>query len=163
MKKKIGNNLTLYYNNFYPKIMKNKSHKIYTVTLGVGGNIGNVINRFKSLFNILDKDIRFDIISTSPILKNPPFGFLEQNDFFNAIIIVKTNISPLRLLKITQYYEKKLHRIKTFQDAPRTLDIDIIFIKKNTKNITINTRDLKVPHIDWKNRQSVKIPLEQMK
>jgi 2-amino-4-hydroxy-6-hydroxymethyldihydropteridine diphosphokinase len=143
--------------------MKIKSNKIYTVTLGIGGNVGNVTSRFKSLFIALTNDIRFDILRTSPILKNPPFGFFEQNDFLNSIIVAKTNISPLRLLKITQYYEKKFKRIKTFQDAPRTLDIDIIFIKKHKKNIIINTRDLKVPHVDWRNRPSVMIPLEQIK
>ena len=80
-------------------------------------------------------------------------------DFLNGIIAIKTNLAPHDFLKNMQRLEKRFGRKRSFQDAPRTLDIDIIFFD----NKKINTKDLVVPHKDWANRESVIIPLEEMK
>lgn len=155
MKKNLDEKLTLYFQNRFPYKSKKQSKKANTVTIGIGGNIGDVRKRFKKLFLCLEEDSRFFISKTSPILKNPPFGYLEQDDFFNAIIILKTNLSPIETLNAFQYYENRFKRTRSFQDAPRTLDIDIIFFN----NISINTKRLIIPHKGYKNRPSVLIPL----
>lgn len=95
---------------------------------------------------------------TSPLLKNPPFGYLEQNDFLNGIIVIKTNLAPNEFLKNMQRLENRFGRKRSFQDAPRTLDIDIIFFDKKK----INTEQLIIPHKGWANRESVIIPLNYM-
>ena len=41
--------------------------------------------------------------------------------------MIKTDLCPNELLKAMQRYEKKIWKKRSFQDAPRTLDIDIIF------------------------------------
>ncbi|XXF42531.1 2-amino-4-hydroxy-6-hydroxymethyldihydropteridine diphosphokinase [Sulfurimonas sp. NW9] len=51
--------------------------------------------------------------------------------------------------------EKKFGRKRTFENAPRTLDLDIIFFD----NRTIHTQDLIVPHPFYTQRESVMIPL----
>ena len=81
MKKRINNNLTLYFNNLYPYKANINSTKKHLVTLGLGGNIGDVTKRFKKLFLALKNDSRFTIIQTSPLLQNPPFGYVDQDDF----------------------------------------------------------------------------------
>jgi 2-amino-4-hydroxy-6-hydroxymethyldihydropteridine diphosphokinase len=156
MVKVINDDLKLYFTNFFPYSNNiNGQNKSHNVTIGIGGNIGNVTKRFKQLFKMLKSDSRFIIIESSPILKNPPFGYLDQSDFFNAIIILKTTLSPIQALNAFQRYEYRFKRTRSFQDAPRTLDIDIIFYDK----ITINTKRLTVPHKGYKNRPSVLIPL----
>ena len=159
MKKKLSPNLTLFYTSNFPKIFNISSNKKYSVTIGVGGNIGDTKKIFDKLILCLKKDSRFTLLKTSPLLKNPPFGFLEQSDFLNGIIALKTNLAPNEFLKNMQRLEKRFGRKRSFQDAPRTLDIDIIFFN----NKKINTKDLIVPHKDWANRESVIIPLEEMK
>ena len=159
MKKKLTQNLTLFYTSNYPKKFNSTSNKKYSVTIGIGGNIGNTKKIFDKLILCLKKDSRFTLLMTSPLLKNPPFGFLEQSDFLNGIIRLKTNLCPNSFLKAMQRYENKFGRKRSFQDAPRTLDIDIIFFN----NKKINTKDLIVPHKDWANRESVIIPLIEMK
>ena len=159
MKKKLTQNLTLFYTSNYPKKFNSTSNKKYSVTIGIGGNIGNTKKIFDKLILCLKKDSRFTLLMTSPLLKNPPFGFLEQSDFLNGIIALKTNLAPNEFLKNMQRLEKRFGRKRSFQDAPRTLDIDIIFFN----NKKINTKDLIVPHKDWANRESVIIPLEEMK
>ena len=156
MKKKLSTNLTLYFNNLFPYKNRYNSTKNNIVTVGIGGNIGDVKQLFKKLFLILKSDSRFTIVKTSPLLKNPPFGYIDQDDFINAIVVLKTNLSAYESLKAFQRYENRFKRVRSFKDAPRTLDIDIIFFN----NDKINTKDLKVPHIGYKDRQSVLIPLQ---
>lgn len=158
MKKKLSDDLTLFITHNFPYINPKKSHKKYLVTIGIGGNIGNVKKTFDKLFLSLNNDTRFDIIMTSPLLQNPPFGYLEQNDFLNGIIALKTNLSPNEFLKNMQRLENRFGRKRSFQDAPRTLDIDIIFFDKKK----INTEQLIIPHKGWANRESVIIPLKYM-
>lgn len=160
MTKVLDNDLKLYFNNIYPYQNNQKKHKFYLqkghfVTIGIGGNIGDVIKRFKQLFKMLQGDSRFIIESTSPILKNPPFGYLDQDDFLNAVIVLRTNLSAIESLNAFQRYEYRFKRTRSFQDAPRTMDIDIIFYDK----IKIVTKRLIIPHKGYKERPSVLIPL----
>lgn len=158
MKKKLNSELTLYYTSNFPKKLKNFSNKKYLVTIGIGGNVGNVKRCFDKLFLSLKNNSHFHIESSSPLLENPAFGFTEQKDFLNGIIALKTNLAPNEFLKIMQRLEIRYGRKRSFQDAPRTLDIDIIFFD----NKKINTKKLIIPHKDWANRESVIIPLNYM-
>ncbi|MEA2017930.1 MAG: 2-amino-4-hydroxy-6-hydroxymethyldihydropteridine diphosphokinase [Campylobacterota bacterium] len=156
MKKIISTNLILYFNNYFPYENSFDSKKKNIVTIGIGGNIGDVKQLFKKLFLMLKSDSRFTLMKTSPLLENPPFGYIEQNNFINAIIVLKTNLSAQQSLKAFQRYENRFKRVRSFKDAPRTLDIDIIFFNDDK----IDTKDLKVPHCGYKNRDSVQIPLK---
>lgn len=158
MKKNINDKLTLFYTNNFPKKAFYDSTKKYLVTLGIGGNVGDVKQTFDKLYLCLQKDSRFDILMTSPLLLNPPFGFLEQNYFLNGIILLKTNLSINTFFKSMQRYENRFKRTRSFKDAPRTLDIDIIFFA----NKKINTKKLIIPHKNWSQRASVVIPLSRM-
>lgn len=158
MKKKLSPELTLFKTSLYPYKAKFDSNKKYAVTLGIGGNLGNVQKTFHQLFLCLLKDSRFDILITSPLLLNPPFGFLNQNYFLNGIILLKTNLSINAFFKSMQRYENRFKRTRSFKDAPRTLDIDIIFFA----NKKINTKKLTIPHKNWSQRESVVIPLSRM-
>ena len=158
MKKKLTQKLTLFYTSNFPKRFNCNSAKKYAVTIGIGGNIGNTKKIFDKLILCLKKDARFTLLMTSPLLQNPPFGFLGQSDFLNGIIRLKTNLCPNAFLKAMQRYENKFGRKRSFQDAPRTLDIDIIFFD----NKKINTQNLVIPHKNWANRESVIIPLKRM-
>lgn len=129
------------------------------VYLGIGGNIGDTKRRFDKLFWFLKRDRVVDIIESSPILKNPPFGHLDQNDFYNAIIKVSTSLSPQRLLNYILRVEKRFGRKRSFKDAPRTLDIDMIFYNDRV----MKSKRLTIPHPHWYKRDSVVIPLSMMK
>ena len=159
LKKKLSPDLTLFYYPNFPKKFNITSNKKYSVTIGIGGNIGNTKKIFDKLILCLKKDSRFTLLMTSPLLKNPPFGFLEQSDFLNGIITLKTDLYPNKFLKAMQRYEKKFGRKRSFQDAPRTLDIDIIFFD----NKKIDIKSLVIPHKNWANRESVIIPLKYIK
>jgi len=159
MRKKLDKNNTLFFQRNYPYLSKNKSTKPYQAVLGIGGNMGDVRRRFNHLFYHLKKSSFVDIIETSPILKNPPFGYLEQKDFYNSLIIVKSCLTPKALLRYILHVEKKFGRKRSFPDAPRTLDIDIIFYE----NRVVKSKALTLPHHGWRDRTSVIIPLTHLK
>ena len=159
MQKSLDRNNTVIYQKNYPYFSKKKSTKAFQATLGIGGNLGDVPRRFNHLFVALQRSAVLDIVETSPILKNPPFGYLEQDDFHNALVIVKTCLRPKALLRYILHIEKKFGRKRSFPDAPRTLDIDMIFYE----NVEMQTKELTVPHPHWKSRTSVVIPLTYIK
>ena len=155
MIKKLDSKHTLYYQQNYPYLSKKKSIKSHQALLGIGGNIGDTRRGFNHLFYYLKKSSLVDIVETAPILKNPPFGYLEQKYFYNSLIIVKTCLTPKALLRYILHVEKKFGRKRSFSDAPRTLDIDMIFYEDRI----IKTEELTLPHHGWRERASVIIPL----
>ena len=155
MKKRLDKKNTLFFIKNFPTKRKLNSKKKHTLVVGVGGNIGNLFKRFNKLYIYLKKSNSFDIVQTAPILQNPPFGFLKQDDFFNTIIVLKTNLNPHQSLKQLLRIEKKFKRKRAFKDSPRTLDLDIIFYDK----ISIYKKDLIIPHESFYKRESVLIPL----
>jgi len=154
----LSETLSLHYENRFPYRANLKWKNGYRVLIGIGGNIGDTKRRFHHLFYRMERDKNLRVVETSPILKNPPFGYLNQNFFFNAVIIVETKLSPKSFLKRVLYLEKRFGRVRTFKNAPRTLDIDIIFFDK----LKIKSRNLVVPHRDWQNRESVVIPFSRL-
>ncbi len=154
MRKKLADNLTLYFSPTFGKTFA-KDVRNNLAIIGVGGNLGNCMRRFKKLALLLASHPRVRLIKTSPILKNPPFGYLEQPDFYNTLFLLDTTLSPFELLNFLLYMEKRFKRVRVFKNAPRTLDLDIIFY--NDKKI--DKEHLKLPHPHWSERDSVIIPL----
>jgi 2-amino-4-hydroxy-6-hydroxymethyldihydropteridine diphosphokinase len=148
---------TLIFTPHFPYNTKSKGgHK---ALLGIGGNIGDVVRRFEHLFWYFKRSSFVHMVETAPILKNPPFGYLEQGDFYNSLILVETHLTPQALLRYMLHVEKVFGRKRLFKDGPRTLDIDIIFYE----NVKMDTKSLILPHPAWMQRDSVLIPLSMMK
>jgi len=155
LKRRLTESLTLFRGPHFPyKATPKHSHR-YETTIGVGGNIGDVRRRFEHLFFRLKRESRVEIVSTSLILKNPPFGYTKQDDFFNSIILLKTSMQPKVFLAYLMRLEKQFGRRRSFANAPRTLDLDIIFFD----NRVVKTEELTIPHPSWHERESVVIPL----
>jgi len=159
LKRKLNETLVSFKGLRFGRRFSTISSRRYEVTVGVGGNIGDVRRRFEHLLVEIKRDRRVGLLQTSLILKNPPFGFTEQDDFFNSIIVLEVDMQPLQFLDYLMRLEKKFARKRSFSNAPRTLDLDIIFFD----NRVINKPRLTVPHVDWSNRESVVIPLASIR
>ena len=155
IKRKLNKNLQIFKSLHFGCSKKSTTLHRFTTTIGIGGNIGDVKRRFEHLFIFFKQDKRVELVKTSLILKNPPFGYEDQNDFFNSVIILKTSMKAKSFLDYLLRVEKKFARKRSFANAPRTLDLDIIFFD----NIVINTPKLQIPHKSWFKRNSVVIPL----
>ena len=160
VKRKILNkDHTLIFTPHFPYNTNIKNVKKHKTLLGIGGNIGDVLRRFEHLFGYLKRSSFVHIVETAPILRNPPFGYVEQGDFYNSLLLVETHLTPHELLRYVLRVEKVFGRKRLFKDGPRTLDIDIIFYE----NVKMDTKNLTLPHPGWMQRDSVLIPLSYMK
>ena len=151
--------MTLERIRFFPIVRHSKRQFAHRVVVGLGGNEGDVKKRFVKLYRTLLNDPRFFIQETSPVLKNPPFGYLNQPDFYNAVIVMQTSLSAKALLKVLLQLEHLFGRVRLFKNGPRTLDLDIIFFD----NQKIQQPNLIVPHPRWQERASVIVPLFTLK
>lgn len=158
LKRVLDDNHTLIQHGHFPfRTLREKEGS--DVYLGIGGNVGDVVRRFEHLFVYLDRSRKVNIVETSPILKNPPFGYVEQPDFYNAVLHITTHLTPKALLRYILATERRFKRKRLFKDGPRTLDIDILFYQ----NVTMESDVLTIPHPGWSKRASVLIPLSYMK
>ncbi|MBU1659707.1 2-amino-4-hydroxy-6-hydroxymethyldihydropteridine diphosphokinase [bacterium] len=158
LKCKLNESLTTFKGLHFGYKAKRKTLHRYRVVVGIGGNVGDVRRRFEHLFMALKKDKSVELLQTSLILKNPPFGFVDQDDFFNSIIVLQVSMQPLSFLNYLMRLEKKFSRLRSFENAPRTLDLDIIFFDKRV----VNKPKLQIPHAKWFERDSVIIPLSEV-
>lgn len=158
LKRKLSKSLITFNSLHFPYKVKTPSSHRHIVSVGIGGNMGDVKRRFERLFMYFKRDKRVKLMQTSLILKNPPFGFVDQDDFFNSIIVLKVNMQPHTFLAYLMRVEKIFGRKRSFANAPRTLDLDILFFD----NRTVDTAKLTVPHPSWSKRESVLIPLMGM-
>ncbi len=141
------------------RIFKDYSHLKHYVILGIGANCGECLVRFWKLFVRFQKQGRQStLIAISPILKNPAFGYTAQADFYNAIVWLKTKLGYVEFWSLCAYLERIFgrNRKRPFKNAPRTLDLDIIGFKDRR----ISLDHLRIPHIAWNQRESVRIPLQ---
>lgn len=83
------------------------------------------------------QDKRLQVLQTSPFLVNKAFGFEEQKDFTNAVMVVSTSLHARALLKVLFFYEFKFKRKRTFKNAPRTLDLDLLYFSKKRVKMSI--------------------------
>jgi 2-amino-4-hydroxy-6-hydroxymethyldihydropteridine diphosphokinase len=152
--------VTKHYPYSAPKISRRRKRRQYHKALiGVGGNTGDVLRRFEHLFWVIKRSNKATILSSAPILLNPPFGILEQPYFYNTLLLLRTSLSPIELLDYLQHIENKFRRKRVVRNGPRTLDLDIIFYD----DIQMDSPRLKIPHPEWMKRDSVLIPMKYMK
>ena len=144
---------------FFPKVFDFRPGFKNSVILGLGGNIGDVKKRFNGLYFKLSRDSRFHIVENSALLINEAFGFKEQADFTNAVMLVQTSLAARQILKITANLERRFGRVRSFKNAPRTLDIDILYFSGRSRN----DARLTLPHPGAQSRASVILPLGTMK
>lgn len=140
---------------FFPYLSGTTCKFKYFALVGLGANIFDEKKRFNALFRKIMDDKRMKIVTTSPFLVNEAFGFLEQKDFTNAVMLVQTNLHARALLKVLLHYELIFKRRRTFKNAPRTLDLDLLYFSQKIKKDDW----CKVPHIGVKERISVILPL----
>ena len=98
IKRTLNKNLSIFRGPHFPYKKQNSTKFRYSVTIGIGGNIADVKRRFEHLFFEIKKQKKVELLKTSLILKNPPFGYTNQDDFFNSIMIVKTNMQEQAFL-----------------------------------------------------------------
>ena len=128
-----------------------------TIYIQLGSNVGERNSYIKeSLLQI--EQILGTIICESKTYESSPWGVMEQRNFLNKVISVKSEFSAKDVLKSLQKIEYKLGRKRTAKWGERTIDLDILFYN----NETINTKELTIPHPHIQDRKFVLMPFAEM-
>lgn len=143
---------------FYPFATKARNAGKYFALVGLGSNMNDEKFILKKLFRVLMNDKRIKVLESSSLLINKAFGYEAQKDFTNAVLFIQSVLHARALLKVLLYYELKFKRTRTFKNAPRTLDIDLLYFSAKTKNDEFCT----LPHRGAGERISVILPLGEI-
>lgn len=126
-----------------------------TAALGLGGNIGDPASAMALALQVLNARDDCEVLAVSGLYRTPPWGKLDQADFFNCCALVKTSLSAAYLLDVCLDLERSMKRVRLERWGPRTLDIDILLYGDHV----IDEPHLTIPHPRMVERAFVLRPL----
>ncbi len=123
----------------------------------LGSNMGNSKRQLSKAIGLIEKQIG-KIVRQSGLYATAAWGNTNQPDFLNQVIIVQTKLTAVQTMQSILQIEKEMGRLRTVKNAPRIIDIDILFFNKEV----IHTEELTVPHPQLQNRRFVLVPLNEL-
>ncbi|MBK7381550.1 MAG: 2-amino-4-hydroxy-6-hydroxymethyldihydropteridine diphosphokinase [Ignavibacteriales bacterium] len=127
----------------------------HTAFIGIGTNEGDKLANIRFALSEIDESDSSSIENVSSICETLPMGEVQQENFLNAVIKIKTKLLPEGLFLFLKSIEKKAGRIKRERWGPRELDLDILFYD----DIIYNKNELIIPHSGVIERDFVLVPL----
>jgi 2-amino-4-hydroxy-6-hydroxymethyldihydropteridine diphosphokinase len=122
--------------------------------LGLGGNLGDAKQTLKDAMVCLAQHPQIQITAQSCYYQSAPIE-APGDDYINSVVAIRTELSPLALLRLCQSVETEFGRERPYENAPRTLDIDVLLYD----NLEENQADLIIPHPKMTERLFVLLPL----
>jgi len=129
---------------------------MFTAYIGVGSNVGERLDNCKTSFRMLTGDVK--VIRVSSFYITSPVGYLEQDDFVNCVIQVRTILPPLELYREMARVERELKKNTPFKDGPRTIDLDLLLFEE----LVFADDVLTIPHPRMHLRSFVLEPLAEI-
>lgn len=130
-----------------------------TAYLGLGTNIGDKRKNLETVVKRLAERVG-SVLALSDFYITEPWGFESKNSFLNAVVVLKTELSPLALLDATRLIEVEMGRLEKsrgeYQD--RIIDIDLLMVDR----LVMHTERLTLPHPLMYERLFVMRPLAEV-
>jgi len=131
---------------------------VSVVFVGLGANLGDAREALESALRELDRLPHTRLVRRSSFYRSAPLGYADQPDFLNAVAQLETALPAERLLGELQAIEASHGRSRSFANAPRTLDLDLLLYS----NTTLHTENLQLPHPRMHERAFVLQPLVEI-
>lgn len=127
--------------------------------LGLGSNVGDRAAHLRAAIEELpEHGVAVDAIS-SPYETEPVGEVLEQPDFLNAAIRIRTELEPEPLLEVCKAIEVEQGRmVAASRHSPRPLDIDLLLLG----DLELSSERLTLPHPEVTTRRFVLVPLLEL-
>jgi 2-amino-4-hydroxy-6-hydroxymethyldihydropteridine diphosphokinase len=125
--------------------------------VALGANLGDAVATVQQALRDVASLPDTRLVKASSLYRSAPYE-AQGPDFINAVALVHTQLSPLVLLHALQALELQSGRERPFKNAPRTLDLDIIFYG----DTELTTPELTLPHPRWHERAFVLYPLAEV-
>lgn len=127
----------------------------YIAFVGLGSNLDDPRDQLQRAFADLAGLPETRLLARSSLYASAPVGYLDQPDFVNAVAKLSTSLTPQALLQALLNIEHQHGRERTFQNAPRTLDLDVLLYD----DVVMHEHGLTIPHPQMHTRVFVLQPL----
>jgi 2-amino-4-hydroxy-6-hydroxymethyldihydropteridine diphosphokinase len=112
----------------------------HEVLLGLGANLGDPVAQLAKAVEALSSAVRIGAVSS--VYRTEPIGYADQPDFYNLVVRGWTGLEPPGLLAVAQAVEEAFGRRRSFANAPRTMDVDLLAYGDRV----MRTEALTLPH-----------------
>lgn len=126
-------------------------------TLGVGANLGDPRAAVRKAIEDFAQLPSTVTVAVSSLYGSAPLD-ADGPDYVNAVVQVRTALSPGALLAALQAIEQQAGRERPYRNAPRTLDLDILLYGEHS----VDREDLQIPHPRMWQRAFVVLPLAEI-
>ena len=123
--------------------------------VGLGANVGDPVTQVSRALAKLAGLEKTRVERASSFYRTAPLGHADQPEFVNAVASLETALMPRELLDALLGIEEAAGRERTFRNAPRVLDLDLLLYADQI----IDAPGLEVPHPRMHERAFVLIPL----
>jgi 2-amino-4-hydroxy-6-hydroxymethyldihydropteridine diphosphokinase len=123
--------------------------------VGIGSNLDDPRAHVMQAFDELDRLPHTRVVKKSSLYRSAPVGYANQPDFINAVAQLETGLPAERLLAEMQDVEARHGRERSFPNAPRTLDLDLLLYG----DLRLSGASLTIPHPRMHERAFVLKPL----
>ncbi len=111
--------------------------------IGLGGNFAESDRLIGSALERLDEQEKIAVLRRSGIYRSPPWGVVDQADFFNAVAELETALPPGELLEALLDVENRLGRDRSSPRwGPRCIDLDLL----TYQDVVMHSEVLDLPH-----------------
>jgi 2-amino-4-hydroxy-6-hydroxymethyldihydropteridine diphosphokinase len=127
--------------------------------LGLGSNIGNREEHLRAGIEMLAEQ-GMEVEAVSSAYETEPVGeVLDQPDFLNAAIRIRTELEPEALLEVCKAIEVERGRmLAAGRHSPRSLDVDLLLLGE----LELSSERLTLPHPEVTSRRFVLVPLLEL-
>jgi 2-amino-4-hydroxy-6-hydroxymethyldihydropteridine diphosphokinase len=126
--------------------------------VGIGSNLEEPRRQVESAFLELRDLPRTSVVKYSSLYRSEPVGYAAQPPFVNAVAALETSLEAPDLLHELQKAERRHGRRRSFANAPRTLDLDLLLYGQGP----LSTPELTIPHPRMHQRAFVLKPLLEL-
>jgi 2-amino-4-hydroxy-6-hydroxymethyldihydropteridine diphosphokinase len=123
--------------------------------VGLGSNLGEREALIRMALDDLSRLPGTQLVRASSLYDTEPVGEVEQPNFLNAVAQLECEMSARQLLWNLLLIERRLGRVRTQKWGPRTIDLDLLFYRSETRA----TQFLTLPHPRLHERRFVLEPL----
>jgi len=127
--------------------------------LGLGSNVGDSVGHLRAAVELLgERGVEVDAVS-SLYVTEPVGEVLDQPDFLNAALRIRTELEPEALLDLCKAVEAERGRAFDLpRHSPRPLDVDLLLLG----DLELSTERLTLPHREVRTRRFVLEPLVEL-
>src|SRR4051794_19382267 len=132
------------------------SGRMTVAAIALGANLGDRLATLRAAIERISS--LGTVITISSVYETDPVGYLDQPAFYNAVLLLETNLAAEAVMRELLAIEADLGRVRTFANAPRAIDLDLLLYGDEISDAPALT----LPHPRMHERAFVLVPLVEI-